>query len=541
MKTRFFLLTFLFAAVCTLNVVAQSPYEIIPLPKSISIGKGNAFAVSENTVVSFSSKNNPEDTKRIAGFLTDYINKQTGWNWQVKENCKKEAGDVVLQYDAAIQNDEGYRLVVNKKNVIISAKTPNGLFYGVQSLRKIIRDKSVTSLPSVIINDEPRFEYRGVHLDCARHFFPISFVKKYIDIIALHNCNRFHWHLTDDQGWRFEVKAYPELTEKGAWREETMVGHNFNQFDGKPYGGYYTQEQCREIVRYAAERFIEVIPEVDMPGHMQGALAAYPQLGCTGGPYKVWTQWGVSEDVLCAGNPKTIEFLHGVLDELTDVFPSEYIHLGGDECPKTRWAICPKCQTKIKELDFFTFKGISAENQLQSYLLADAEKYLANKGRKIIGWDEVLDGFVGPNTTIMSWRGIEGGSKAAKLHRNVIMTPTSNCYLNFYQSEDRDSEPISFDAFLPIYQVYSLEPVPEGLTEEEASYIKGCQANLWSEYITTGKQAEHMLLPRLAAICESQWMQPEAKNYDDFLNRLPALMNLYDNLKLDHGQVEKQK
>lgn len=517
----FFLLLFV-----SLNISAQT-FDIIPLPQSVELKKGE-FVLGDKMIITYYSSVN-EEMRQNALLLSDYIKEQVGWNWIVTPN-KAKNNVIRLVLDKKTQSEEGYKITISQKDLTISAKTPAGVFYGIQALRKIVGAEGNKVLPCAVIEDSPRFPYRGTHLDCSRHFFPVEFIKKYIDILALHGINKFHWHLTDDQGWRFEVKRYPELIAKGSIRECTVIGHNTQVYDNQPYGGYYTQEQCREIVKYAAERYIQVIPEIDMPGHMQGALCAYPELGCTGGPYKVWSIWGVSDEVLCAGNPKTVEFLHGVLEELTDVFPSSLIHLGGDECPKIRWKECPKCQAKIKELRLTTDNGKSLENQLQSYLLKDAETFLAKKGRTVIGWDEVLEGGLGDDTWVMSWRGHDGGREAAKLHHNVIMAPVSHCYFDYYQTKNWNSEPMAFTADLPIEKVYSLEPIPSGLTDEESRYIQGVQCNLWSEYILSPQHAEYMLLPRLAALCETQWMQADKKDYKDFQSRLPRLINLYDRL-----------
>ena len=384
------------------------------------------------------------------------------------------------------------------------------------------------SMPAVEINDAPRFGYRGAHFDTSRHFFTVDEVKTYIDMMALHNMNRFHWHITEDQGWRLEIKKYPKLTEIGSKRTETVIGRNSGEYDGKPYGGFYTQEQAKEIVAYAAERYITVIPEIDLPGHMQAALAAYPELGCTGGPYEVWRQWGVSEDVLCAGNDQVLKFLEDVYSELIEIFPSEYIHVGGDECPKVRWEKCPKCQARIKALGLKSDDKHSKEERLQSFVINHIEKFLNDHGRQIIGWDEILEGGLAPNATVMSWRGEKGGIEAAKQKHDVIMTPNTYLYFDYYQAKDVDNEPFGIGGYLPLERVYSYEPMPASLTPEEQKYIKGVQANLWTEYIATFPHAQYMVLPRWAALCEIQWSSPEKKNYADFLSRLPQLIKWYD-------------
>ena len=356
-------------------------------------------------------------------------------------------------------------------------------------------------------------------------------MKKYIDILALHGINRFHWHLTDDQGWRFEVKALPELARKASVRPRTIIGKNVGLsdpaitiYDDTPETGYYTQEEMREVVRYAAERYITIVPEIDLPGHMIAALSVFPHLGCTGGPYEVWGAWGVADDVLCAGNPKTLEFLKTVYGELCDVFPGKLIHIGGDESPRIRWKSCPKCQAKMKEL------GLTDEAQLQTYINKEMEAFLSLRGRQIIGWDETLEGGLSDKAAVMSWRGYEGGKAAAKLHHQVVMTPTSHCYFDYYQLRNHDAQPLGIGGYVPLSKVYGMEPVPDGLTEEETQYITGVQCNLWTEYMLSPDHVEYMLLPRLAAMSEVQWLQPEAKDYEQFLGRLESLKQNYRKL-----------
>lgn len=512
----------------------KADYRIVPLPQSIQLKSDGAYNLSPNVVITYASGN--DKMQRNAQFLSEYIQQITGMKLKTIAADKPMAGAINLTLQKGDVNAENYTLTIDKDGVTISSTGEAGVFYGIQTLRKSLPAEQCAKveLPFVTIKDAPRFEYRGTHFDTSRHYFPVDFLKTYIDILALHNVNRFHWHITDDQGWRLEIKRYPELTRKGAWRKETVIGTNTGVYDGTPYGGYYTQAECREIVEYAAHRYITVVPEIDMPGHMQGALAAFPELGCTGGPYETWTIWGVSDDVLCAGNPKTLEFIRNVLEEVMDIFPSALIHVGGDECPKTRWKECPLCQAKIKELGLVADKKLgSAENQLQSYIIREAEKFVNSNGRQIIGWDEILEGGIAPNAAIMSWRGNEGGVEAARLHHDVVMTPIDWCYLNFGQAKDSKTEPVSFNAYLPIEQVYTFEPVPAELSADEAKHIKGAQANLWTEYIYDGKQAEHMLLPRLAAICETQWMSASSKDYADFQNRLQRLLALYTQLNYD--------
>ncbi len=369
----------------------------------------------------------------------------------------------------------------------------------------------------------------------ARHFQPTAFIKKYIDLLALHQINTFHWHLTDDQGWRIEIDTYPKLTEMGSMRKETVIGRNTGEYDGIPHGGYYTKEELKEVVKYAEERYITIIPEVDLPGHMLAALHAYPELGCTGGPYEVSREWGVFEDVLCPGKEETFTFLQAVLTEVMEIFPSKYIHIGGDEAPKTRWEKCPDCQARIKELGLKDREGHTAEHYLQSYVTARMEKFLNEKGRSIIGWDEILEGELAPNATVMSWRGMGGGIQAAQMGHDVIMAPTNYCYFDYYQTDQTSEEPLAIGGFLPLELVYSFEPAPEILTQEQRKHILGPQANLWTEYIKESQHVEYRLLPRLAAMSEVQWVQPEKKDYEAFLKRLPQLIALYDKLGYNYA------
>lgn len=375
-----------------------------------------------------------------------------------------------------------------------------------------------------------------MHLDVARHFFSVDEVKRYIDLLAMHKLNVFHWHLTDDQGWRIEIKKYPKLTEVGSIRKHTMVEKNFDQYDNTPYGGYYTQDQIRDIVNYAKERFITIIPEVDLPGHMVAALASYPSLGCTGGPYEVQGMWGVHPDVLCAGKEETYEFVTDVLSEVIELFPSRYIHIGGDECPKDRWKKCPLCQARIRKLGLKTDKEHTAEERLQSYFMTRVEKFLNENDRQIIGWDEILEGGAAPNATVMSWRGTDGGVQAAKLRHNVVMTPNTYLYFDYYQSEDTQAEPLAIGSYVPLERVYDFEPVPDTLDNDSKKYILGAQANLWTEYISDFKQVEYMLLPRLDALSEVQWTRPENKNWVNFLDRLQHNIQVYDLKGYNYGK-----
>ncbi|MBF1576245.1 MAG: family 20 glycosylhydrolase [Prevotella shahii] len=519
---------------------AQAPkttanYRVVPLPQEISNTSAGAFALNAQTRIAYPKGN--AALQKDAELLAQYLFEATKVRPTLTTNAQGR-NLIVLSATLKNNNKEAYRLDVSKDRISINGASAAGTFYGIQTLRKAIPQTGAQKLffPSVTINDQPRFGYRGAMLDVARHFFSFEEVKTFIDILALHNINRFHWHLTDDQGWRIEIKKYPRLTEVSSMRPETMVGHDASKFDGKPHGGFYTQEQARAIVKYAADRHIMVVPEIDMPGHMVAALAAYPELGCTGGPYKVRTTWGVAEDVLCAGNERTLKFAKEVLSEVMNIFPGEYLYIGGDECPKSSWEKCSRCQALIKEKGLATDEKHTAEERLQSYFMSDIANFITAHGRKVGGWDEILEGGIAPNATVLSWRGMEGGIEAARLGHDAIMCPVSHLYLDYYQTADRESEPTAFNGFIPIERTYDFNPVSPQLTANEAKHIIGVQANVWTEYMKTFKQVEYMTLPRLAAASEVQWTMPEKKNFDDFANRMPQLLNVYNLNKYNYGR-----
>lgn len=522
-------------AQCTPTPTSEANYDVIPMPQTISIDEAGApFVLHSGTVISYTSAN--EDMQRNAQFLQDYLATQLGYRLKAVAGTSDKG--FVLQLNEG-EASEAYTITVDSKRVLVESTTPAGIFYGIQTIRKSlpVEQNAVVAMPSGTIEDAPRFDYRGAHLDVCRHFFPIDSVKTYIDMLALHNMNKFHWHLTEDQGWRIEIKKYPKLTEVGSVRCGTMIMKDWDSCDSIPYGGFFTQEEAREIVKYAADRYITVIPEVDMPGHMVAAITSYPELGCTGGPYEVRTTWGVSEELLCAGNDKVYDFIDDVLDEIMDIFPSKDIHIGGDECPKTEWEKCPKCQAKIKELGLKKDDKYTAEQKLQAYFTKHVDEYLTSKGRNAIGWDEILEGGVSENATIMSWRGEQGGVEAAQLHHRVIMTPNSYLYFDYYQSKDRENEPFAIGGFLPIKHVYNYEPLPASLSPAEQKYIWGVQANLWTEYMHTFSHVLYMFLPRGAALAECQWTQPEKKDYEKFKNeRLPRLLKIYDLLGYNYSR-----
>ena len=516
------------AAIVVACVAMAAECVIIPRPASYEPQKGKC-ALSSKTVVYVADKS----LVRPATIFCKYVAEEKGLQLNVAEGVAPSKGAIALSIDKNLA-PEGYTLDITKGGVVIKGGSEQGVFYGLQSLRQVVfhsKGGKKVKVECMKVEDKPHFAYRGGMLDVCRHIFSVEEVKKYIDILAMHKLNRFHWHLTEDQGWRIEIKKYPNLTKVGSMRKETLVGLHTkknNNYDGKPYGGFFTQEQVRDIVRYAAERYIEVIPEIDMPGHMIAALASYPELGCTKGPYEVRTRWGISKDVLCAGRESTFEFIEGVLDEVAALFPSKFIHIGGDECPKHRWKVCPECQQRMKE------EGLKDEHELQSYFMKRVEKYLSEKhGRSIIGWDEILEGGVSKTATVMAWRGAQRGILAAKLGNQVIMTPRHYCYLDYCQTSDHDgnNEPICAAGNgkkyqLPLRKVYSLDPYNE-LNEEQRKVIVGVQGNMWTEYVATFDHVQHMILPRTAALAEVGWSYGN-QNYDDFARRMHLLRKLYD-------------
>ncbi|QOI97586.1 MAG: beta-N-acetylhexosaminidase [Flammeovirgaceae bacterium] len=505
------------------NIQPDQLINVIPAPASVKAGNDILQWRASVTIVAAST-----DEKAVAELLKENLVRKD-LNITISE--QPPDGDFIrLEInDAANLHPEGYRLTINKTGVIIKAPTAAGLFYGAQSLIQLAADPK--QIPFVEIEDQPRFAYRGLHLDVGRHMFPVDFIKKNIDLMARFKFNRFHWHLTEDQGWRIEIKKYPKLQQVAAYRKETVVGHagKSKNYDGTPYGGYYTQQEIKEIVEYARQRFITIIPEIELPGHSQAALAAYPELGCTGGPYEVATTWGVFDNVYCAGKEKTFQFLQDVLDEVIELFPSEYIHIGGDECPKTSWKNCRDCQARLKK------ENLKDEHELQSYFIQRIEKYLNSKGRQIIGWDEILEGGLAPNATVMSWRGEAGGIEAAKQKHHVIMTPGNWCYFDHYQ-DTAATEPLAIGGFTPVQEVYSYEPIPPQLTAQEAPFILGAQANLWTEYIKTPAHAEYMAYPRACALAEVVWSDGKNRDYANFVKRLKANRWLLDEMRVNYAK-----
>ncbi|WP_418383042.1 family 20 glycosylhydrolase [Alistipes finegoldii] len=495
---------------------------IVPYPNHLETGRGT-YRVTDRPVTC-DSRTDERTQRAVVGFAARLATVTGGTN-PVTVADEVPASGIRFVTDESFPA-EGYELNVDGEGIEVRASQFPGFLYALQSLEQLLpaavygtepAPDAAWEVPCVKIADAPRFAYRGMHLDVARHFFSLDEVKRYIDVMAIHKLNTLHWHLTDDQGWRIEIKRYPELTAVGSIRKATVVRKEWGTYDGTPYGGFYTQDEIRDVVKYAADRGVTVIPEIDLPGHMLAALTAYPELGCTGGPYEVWGRWGVADDVLCPGREKTFEFLEGVLTEVMELFPSEYIHIGGDECPKVRWEKCPRCQAKIRQLGLKDDGEHTAEHYLQSYVTDRIGKFLARHGRRIIGWDEILEGRAPSDAVVMSWRGSEGGIAAAKLGHDVIMTPNSHFYFDYYQSLDTDAEPFGIGGYIPMEQVYSYDPAFPELTPEQQRHILGVQANLWTEYVLSDEHLEYMLLPRLAALSEVQWCLPETKDWNRFI------------------------
>jgi len=497
---------------------------IIPKPKQIEINDEN-FTLNEKTVIIVSN-----DTKKIGEFLADELRQSTGLPLPIENNASNSNYISLTMEQNKSLGDEGYELISTTEGIKITAEKPAGLFYGCQSLRQLLPPENYNKkfvanvkweITGVSITDKPRFAWRGLMLDSGRYFWDVDFVKKFIDMMALHKMNKFHWHLTEDQGWRIEIKKYPKLTEIGAWRKKD---------NGETYGGSYSQKQIREIVEYASERFITVIPEIEMPGHSVAAIAAYPELSCSGTQVDVPTTWGIKENVYCAGNEKTFKFLENVILEVMDLFPSKYFHIGGDECPKENWKKCPKCQQRIKN------ENLKNEDELQSYFIKRMEKFINENGKQIIGWDEILEGGLAPNATVMSWRGIEGGIAAAKQGHNVIMSPITHCYFDYSQTEN-DIVPIGGGAIITTEKVYEFEPIPNELSTEEEKYVLGAQGNVWTEYISTVERAEEMTFPRACALAEKLWSPKNCADFADFKKRLDENLKRLEILDVDYFKI----
>ena len=477
---------------------------IIPRPAKIEERAG-AFEVAVDTAIAVSA-----GSEEIGQFLRRLLAPATGFELPVSADGMGSSSIALLRVDDGSLGDEGYRLSVNQERIRAEATTEAGLFYAVQSLRQLLpaeiekgdRIEGRLTVPAVEVEDRPRFGWRGMHLDVCRHFFSVDFIKRYLDLMALHKLNLFHWHLTEDQGWRVEIPGRPKLTEVSAWRTQ----------EGRRYGGFYTRDEVRQVIEYAAQRRITVLPEIEMPGHAQAALAAYPELSCSGGPFSVWTEWGISKEVYCAGSDETFAFLEEVLDEVSGLFPGDYVHIGGDECPKERWKVCPKCRQRIKE------EGLADEHELQSYFIRRMAAFLKGRGKRLIGWDEILEGGLAEEATVMSWRGTEGGIAAARAGNDVVMAPHTHVYFD-YKHYDEAEEP-GWLGVTPLEKVYAYEPVPEELGAEEAKHILGAQGQAWSEKMLTEADVEKRVFPRMCALSEVVWSPVEGRGWEGFRERL---------------------
>lgn len=509
-----------FLMVCAQNKVTLGSLDIIPVPNEVVKSEdGSSFVIDGSTNICYPENN--EKMKRNAEFLSAYIKKFTGIDVELSVEPKEHA--IVLSLDNTLFHDEGYELNVSKEQITLKGKTEAGVFYGIQTLHKalpVTEGKALAAIPCGVVKDYPRFGYRGFMVDVGRHFFGVDYLKKIIDMLALHNINYFHWHLTEDQGWRIEIKKYPKLTEVGSKRKCTIKDWETKEMDSIPVSGYYTQDEAREIVRYAAERYITVIPEIDMPGHMLAALASYPELGCTGGPYEVATTFGVFRDVLCGGNEKTLQFAKDVINEIMDIFPSPYIHIGGDECPKYHWKTCEKCQQKIKELGLKDSEKHTKENQLQAWFMGEVEKEIHKRGREMMAWDEILAGNPAKSTIVMAWTSPEARLKSIEGGYRTIACPISNLY--FSNPKYNQLKGLS-----SIERVYLFEPVPEEAASEQKENLIGAQGCIWTEWTKERMKMEWQMMPRIAALAEIQWSKPENKDIQDFLRRLKHQIDIY--------------
>jgi hexosaminidase len=523
-------------------------FHLIPKPQHLQAGEGE-LPLDAKTRIVLSDPGNAE-LMAIAERWAAPLRRASGLPLLIADQAagKRASGEIHFKLDAAAAGgaEEGYTLRIDKDGVTLAAARPAGLFYGAWTLSQLLPPEvlgdgvlgdgvaadAVWTLPAVEITDAPRFPYRGMHLDVARHMFPVAFVKRYIDLLAMYKMNTFHWHLTEDQGWRIEIKKYPKLTEISAFRKETQVKKQRRPFvgDGKRYGGFYTQDEVREVVAYAAERYVTVIPEIEMPGHSTAVLAAYPELGCTEGPFEVAMTWGVFEDIYCPSE-ETFQFLENVLTEVMELFPSRYIHIGGDEAPKTAWEKSELAQAVIER------EGLKDEHELQSYFIRRIEAFLLKNGRRLVGWDEILEGGLAPEATVMSWRGMEGGIAAAREGHDVIMTPTSHVYFDYYQAE-KSKEPLAIGGLTPLEKVYDFEPVPAELTAEEGKHVLGAQGNVWTEYMKTTEYVEYMVFPRLLALAEVVWSPRQERNWMDFKRRLPEQLERLGQLGVNYRPLD---
>lgn len=527
----------LLAVACNKRVVAD--YNVIPQVQNLSVKDGDVYVFDSSRKLVYDN----QDSRRSLELFAQDLEELVGIRPSVAAGTSEDAkGNVYFTLGLPDGRKEAYSINVSSDGILVRAVSPEGIYRATRTLLKSVGTEKASSVefPSAEVSDWPRFGYRGLMLDVSRHFSDVEMVKRTIDMLALHQLNIFHWHLTDDQGWRIEIKSHPELTEVGAWRDDTVVGRYLGgtdyPTDGKRHGGFYTQEQIREIVAYAKERYIEIIPEIDLPGHTSAVLAAYPQLGCEDKEYKVANRWGVIRDVLCAGNPASLDLFKDIMDEVCELFPGKYIHLGGDECVKERWKACPKCQRKIRELGLKDGSRYSKEDYLQSWFMGEVASFVQSKGKRVIGWDEILEGVPMDDSVIMSWRGTEGGITAARMGHDVVMTPTSDMYFDQSQTLASQLEEIPVGGFINVMKVYSYEPLPASLTPEQQKHILGCQANVWCEYMPEERIRQYQMLPRLAALSEVQWTMPERKNYKDFLKRLPKMLSIYDHYGYNYAK-----
>jgi hexosaminidase len=530
-------LLFYIAMIVLINNIRAQTLPLIPKPNQMIMGSGS-FIIDKHTII-LADKKSLE-----ARYLQEFIQSNYGIKLRITNQSKANQQEIKLLSIVKMPTDknEAYQLSVKAKQIAIHANNSAGVFNGIQTLLQLLPLVKTTalSIPCLDIADAPRYEWRGMHLDCSRHFFTKEEVKKYIDYLALYKLNVFHWHLVDDQGWRVEIKKYPLLTRIGSKRKATLIGKPTfdslgnaspnDKYDSTLYEGYYSQKDIKEVVAYAQTRHITVLPEIEMPGHSLAALAAYPQFACNAGPFETFSRWGVSDDVYCAGNDETFTFLENILKEVMPLFPGKYIHIGGDECVKTRWKTCPKCQKRKAD------EHLADEEALQSYFITRIEKFVNANGKQIIGWDEILEGGLAPNAAVMSWRGINGGVAAAKQKHYVVMSPGRPCYFDHYQSKARDKEPMAIGGFNPLDSVYNYNPTPDSLNTDEQKYIMGAQANVWTEYITTFSHVEYMSLPRMSALSEVLWTNQENKNYTDFVSRLKQHTGLLDRMKANYAK-----
>ena len=516
---------------CTSTQPEVGDLNVIPQPQEVQMQVDEPpFVLTEGVKILYPSGN--DKLQKTAQFLSASIRQSTGLTLPVTEEYA-ENQVISLSVDTTLTEMEGYQLSIDQQHVELIGGSEAGVFHGIQTLYKSIPTLSsadaVAALPAGTVTDYPRFDYRGFMLDVGRHYFPVSYIKQIIDMLALHNINYFHWHLTEDQGWRIEIKKYPKLTEIGSKRPRSLVQWKPMKYNDVPHSGFYTQEEAKEIVRYAAERYITVIPEVDMPGHMMAALVSYPELGCTGGPYEIPCRWGVFDDVLCGGNDKALTFAKDVLNEIMDIFPSHYIHIGGDECPKKHWKVCPKCQAKIRSLRLKDQPDRSKENQLQTYFMGEVAKLIESRGRQMMGWDEMMHGGLYPNSTVMAWTHPSAAVKAARLHHDCIITPIQY----FYFSNPGYNK---LKGIHSVSRVYHFEPVSKELSEEDRKYMIGAQGCLWTEWTEDSTKMEWQLMPRLAALSEVQWTEPNSKNFDSFLSRLNPMLKVYASRGYEYRQ-----